>query len=128
MGSDAGLVVPRSQTVAGKLVDQGVNAGKLKAFANTSALELLTEDGVIKGVVTERGTIYADYVVVCAGLWGRLIAAMAGEDLPVMPVDHPLTFFGPYTEYEGTALRSPPLDARSGQFGLYARYGRSQEH
>ena len=44
----------------------------------------------------------ADYVVVCAGLWGRLIAEMAGEDLPVMPVDHPLTFFGPYTEFAGT--------------------------
>jgi hypothetical protein len=47
-------------------------------------------------VVTERGTIMADHVVVCAGIWGRLIAEMAGEDLPVMPVDHPLTFFGPY--------------------------------
>ena len=101
---DAGLVVPRSQTVAGKLVDQGVAAGKLKAFANTSALELITEDGAIKGVVTERGKILADHVVVCAGLWGRLIAAMAGEDLPVMPVDHPLTFFGPYNAFEGTGL------------------------
>ena len=101
---DAGLVTPRSQTVAGKLVDQGVAAGKLKAFANTSALELITEDGKIVGVVTERGKIFADHVVVCAGLWGRLIAAMAGEDLPVMPVDHPLTFFGPYNEFEGTGL------------------------
>jgi hypothetical protein len=27
---------------------------------------------------------------------------MVGEDLPVMPVDHPLTFFGPYNEFEGT--------------------------
>src|SRR3546814_21037994 len=27
---------------------------------------------------------------------------MAGEDLPVMPVDHPLTFFGPYTVFAGT--------------------------
>ena len=44
----------------------------------------------------------ADHVVVCAGLWGRLIAEMVGEDLPVMPVDHPLTFFGPYNEFEGT--------------------------
>jgi glycine/D-amino acid oxidase-like deaminating enzyme len=44
----------------------------------------------------------ADYVMVCAGLWGRLIAEMAGEDLPVMPVDHPLTFFGPYNEFAGT--------------------------
>ncbi len=99
---DAGLVIPRSQTVAGKLVDMGVNAGKLKAFANTGATSLVIEDGRIKGVVTDRGTIMADYVVVCAGIWGRLIAAMAGEDLPVMPVDHPLTFFGPYNEFAGT--------------------------
>ena len=99
---DAGLVIPRSQTVAGKLVDQAEAAGKLKAFANTPAKSLVIENGRIKGVVTDRGTIEADYVVVCAGLWGRLIAEMAGEDLPVMPVDHPLTFFGPYTEFAGT--------------------------
>jgi glycine cleavage system aminomethyltransferase T/glycine/D-amino acid oxidase-like deaminating enzyme len=101
---DAGLVIPRSQTVAGKLVDQGVAAGKLQAFANTSAKSLVIEDGRIKGVVTTRGTIHADHVIVCAGLWGRLIAEMAGEDLPVMPVDHPLTFFGPYTEFAGTGV------------------------
>jgi glycine cleavage system aminomethyltransferase T/glycine/D-amino acid oxidase-like deaminating enzyme len=99
---DAGLVIPRSQTVAGKLVDRAESAGKLKAFASTSAKSLIIENGRLKGVVTTRGTIHADYVVVCAGLWGRLIAEMAGEDLPVMPVDHPLTFFGPYTEFEGT--------------------------
>ena len=99
---DAGLVIPRSQTVAGKLVDQAEASGKLKAFANTPAKSLVIENGRIKGVVTDRGTIEADYVVVCAGLWGRLIAEMAGEDLPVMPVDHPLTFFGPYTEFAGT--------------------------
>ncbi|MFO1144095.1 MAG: FAD-dependent oxidoreductase [Amaricoccus sp.] len=99
---DAGLVIPRSQTVASKLVDQAERAGKLKAFANTPARSLVIEDGRIKGVVTTRGTVMADRVVVCAGLWGRLIAAMAGEDLPVMPVDHPLTFFGPYTQFEGT--------------------------
>ncbi len=29
---------------------------------------------------------------------------MAGEDLPVMPVDHPLTFFGPYNEFAGTGV------------------------
>lgn len=99
---DAGLVVPRSQTVAGKLVDEGEKTGKLKAFANTPAQSLLVEGGRIKGVVTHRGTIEADHVIVCAGLWGRMIADMVGEDLPVMPVDHPLTFFGPYNEFEGT--------------------------
>ncbi|MEQ9572265.1 MAG: FAD-dependent oxidoreductase, partial [Nitratireductor sp.] len=97
-----GLVIPRSQTVAGKLVDQGVAAGKLKAFANTPATGLVVEEGRIRGVETARGTILADHVVVCAGLWGRLVAEMVGEDLPVMPIDHPLTFFGPYREFAGT--------------------------
>ena len=99
---DAGLVVPRSQTVAGRLVDMAEATGKLTAFANTAATSLVIEDGRVKGVVTERGTIMADRVVVCAGLWGRLIAEMAGEDLPVMPIDHPLTFFGPYDAFAGT--------------------------
>jgi glycine cleavage system aminomethyltransferase T/glycine/D-amino acid oxidase-like deaminating enzyme len=101
---DAGLVIPRSQTVAGKLIDAGVESGKLESFANTSALSLVIEDGRIAGVETTRGTIMADHVVVCAGLWGRLIAEMAGEDLPVMPVDHPLTFFGPYHEWADTGV------------------------
>jgi glycine cleavage system aminomethyltransferase T/glycine/D-amino acid oxidase-like deaminating enzyme len=99
---DAGLVVPRSQTVAGKLIDEAERAGKVKAFANTPAQSLVIEDGRIKGVMTPQGTILADTVVVCAGLWGRLIAEMAGEDLPIMPIDHPLTFFGPYDQFAGT--------------------------
>ncbi len=99
---DAGLVVPRSQSVAGELIDRAEAAGKLKVFANTPAESLIVEDGRIRGVATPRGTIRADVVVVCAGLWGRLIAGMAGEDLPVMPIDHPLAFFGPYDHFAGT--------------------------
>ncbi len=99
---DAGLVVPRSQTVCGILVDNAEKTGKLKVFANTPATDLIVEDGRIKGVETTRGTIHADLVIVCAGLWGRTVAGMAGEDLPVMPVDHPLLWFGPYDEFAGT--------------------------
>jgi len=99
---DAGLVVPRSQVVAGILIDNAENNGKLRAFANTPATGLIIEVGRVKGVETPRGKILADTVIVCAGLWGRLLAAMAGEDLPVMPVDHPLLWFGPYEEFAGT--------------------------
>ncbi|MEL6422290.1 MAG: FAD-dependent oxidoreductase, partial [Pseudomonadota bacterium] len=99
---DAGLVVPRSQVVAGEIVQEAEATGKLKTFQNMPATDLVIEDGHIRGVVTEKGTILADTVVVCAGLWGRQIAQMAGEDLPVMPVDHPLLWFGPYDEFAGT--------------------------
>ncbi len=101
---DAGLVKPRSQTVAGILVEKALETGAAQAFANTAATGLDIQNGRIVGVETSRGYIAADHVVVCAGLWGRLIAEMAGEDLPIMPVDHPLTFFGPYNEFAGTGL------------------------
>ncbi|RED52077.1 GcvT family protein [Aestuariispira insulae] len=99
---DAGLVTPRSQTVSGEMILEAEATGKLETIPNCSCTGLDIEDGRIKGVHTEKGYIACEYVVVCAGLWGRLIAEMAGEDLPVMPVDHPLTFFGPYDEFEGT--------------------------
>ena len=96
------MIRDRSQVVAGELVENAEATGKLKAYANTPATGLDIENGRIKGVVTSRGTIETATVVVCAGLWGRLIAAMAGEDLPIMPVDHPLTWFGPFEEFAGT--------------------------
>jgi glycine/D-amino acid oxidase-like deaminating enzyme len=100
---DAGLVIPRSQIVVGELVNNAEATGKLQTFANTPATGLKIENGRIKGVETKRGYIETSTVVVCAGLWGRLIAAMAGEDLPIMPVDHPLTFFGPFDQFAGPA-------------------------
>jgi glycine/D-amino acid oxidase-like deaminating enzyme len=110
---DAGLVKPRSQTVVGVLVDEAVKTGKAQSWANTTATGLDIQDGRIVGVETSRGYIAADTVVVCTGLWGRSIAEMAGEDLPVMPVDHPLSFFAPFDEFAGTGTRARPRAGRS---------------
>jgi len=99
---DAGLVIPRSQVVTGEMIQEAEATGKLEVIPNNPCTGLDVENGRIKGVNTARGYIETSHVVVCAGLWGRLIAEMVGEDLPVMPVDHPLTFFGPFNEFEGT--------------------------
>ena len=99
---DAGLVTPRSQKVAGDLVDEAVASGKLKAFAYTPATKLIVEDGEIKGVETAKGTILADYVVLCVGIWGNLVSETAGVKLPLMPLEHPLLFFGPWDHLNGT--------------------------
>ena len=39
-------------------------------------------------VVTEKGTIHAEFIVNAAGLWGREVGALAGVNLPLVPVEH----------------------------------------
>ncbi|MFJ9241541.1 NAD(P)/FAD-dependent oxidoreductase [Streptomyces sp. NPDC101776] len=46
---------------------------------------LLTTDGTVEGVRTDRGDILAPIVVNAAGTWGGELAALAGVTLPVLP-------------------------------------------
>jgi dimethylglycine dehydrogenase len=39
-------------------------------------------------VVTSKGTIHAEHLVDAGGLWAREVAAMAGVDLPLHPMEH----------------------------------------
>ncbi|MGM0783467.1 MAG: GcvT family protein [Pseudomonadota bacterium] len=101
---DAGLVVPRSQQVAGELVERAVASGSLKAFADTPALSIDVRNGRIHGVETAKGYIATSVVIVTSGIWGPIPAAMGGAALPLMPVEHPLLFFGPFDTFAGTGL------------------------
>ncbi len=92
---DAGLVVPRSQTVAVDLVDEAVSKGGLRVFPNTAAAGFDVDGGRVRAVHTSKGTIEAPIVLVCTGIWGPLVGEMAGVPIPLMPIEHPLLFFGP---------------------------------
>lgn len=76
---DAGLVVPRSQKVAGDLVEEAVATGKLQAFPYTPAIRIDTRHGQVRGVETRKGYIETDYVVLCVGIWGPLLADTASS-------------------------------------------------
>jgi len=39
-------------------------------------------------VVTDEGTVEAEYVVNAAGLWAREVGRMAGIELPIVPMEH----------------------------------------
>lgn len=99
---DAGLVVPRSQRVAGLLIEQAVASGKLVACPSTPAVSIDVHDGHVHGVETAKGYIETSAVVISSGIWGPLVAQLAGDDLPMMPFEHPLMFFGPYDKFAGT--------------------------
>ncbi len=44
--------------------------------------------GRATGVVTDQGSITADHVVNCGGLWGREIGRMAGVNVPLQACEH----------------------------------------
>jgi dimethylglycine dehydrogenase len=51
-------------------------------------------------VVTEKGSIAADHVVNCGGLWAREVGRMAGLELPVLAMEHMYLLTEPMPEVE----------------------------
>ncbi len=52
------------------------------------ALDVVVKNGAVAGVVTAQGTIECEYVVVCAGMWTRQLAAKAGVNVPLQSAEH----------------------------------------
>jgi len=55
---------------------------------HTRVTELTQNAGGTWKVVTEQGTIEAEHVVNCGGLWAREIGRMVGLELPVLAMEH----------------------------------------
>src|SRR3546814_8609956 len=62
---DAGLLIARSQVVAGEMIRDAEPTGKLEVIANTPCTGLHTQTGRIMAVPSPHGTIATPYVVVC---------------------------------------------------------------
>jgi dimethylglycine dehydrogenase len=54
-------------------------------------------------VVTDKGTVIAEHVVNCAGLWAREIGRMVGLELPVLAMEHHYLLTEAIPELEGRA-------------------------
>ncbi|MDF2824592.1 MAG: hypothetical protein K0R68_2000, partial [Mycobacterium sp.] len=59
-----------------------------RVFEKTRVLDVLTEDGRVKGVRTDAGDIASEIVVNCAGQWAKQIGAMAGVNVPLHSAEH----------------------------------------
>ena len=67
---------------------KGAKARGARIFEDTGVTAILREGDRIVGVETERGTIRCEAIALCAGLWSREAAAMAGVAAPVLPCEH----------------------------------------
>ena len=69
--------------------------GALSVFPNTEVLDIEAEDGRVKAVVTDKGRVEADHVVIACGLWSPMLAEMAGATIPLTPAVHQMIDVGP---------------------------------
>ncbi|MCB1385825.1 MAG: GcvT family protein [Nitratireductor sp.] len=67
---------------------RGARMAGAAIFEDTRVLSVDVRDGVIKGVVTDRGRIACEKVVLCGGQWSRAFAATVGVNVPLVSVEH----------------------------------------
>ncbi|KAF1077475.1 FAD-dependent oxidoreductase [Halodesulfovibrio sp. MK-HDV] len=67
---------------------KGARMNGVRIFEDTPVTDIITKNGEIAGVSTEEGDIVCQYVVNCAGMWGRQIGKMAKVSLPLHAAEH----------------------------------------
>lgn len=72
--------------------------GGVSFFGGTKVVGFRKDNGRISAVLTDKGDIQTDLVLVCAGIWGPVIGAMAGVTVPLQPMEHLYATFGPIPE------------------------------
>jgi len=67
---------------------KGAKGGGAQLFEDTRVTGIVVEGGRACGVETDRGTLRAEYVVNCAGIWARQVGMLAGVDVPLQAAEH----------------------------------------
>lgn len=58
-------------------------------------------EGRVHGVRTDRGDVACERVLLCAGIWGPTVGAMAGVPIPLVAAQHQLVWTDPIPELAG---------------------------
>ena len=66
----------------------GARQRGVKIFEHVAVTGVRHHGGRVQGVETTHGKIDAEYIVNCAGMWGREFAAMAGVHVPLQALAH----------------------------------------
>jgi glycine cleavage system aminomethyltransferase T/glycine/D-amino acid oxidase-like deaminating enzyme len=79
-------------------------------------------DGRVRGVRTDRGPIECERVLICAGIWGPTVGAMAGVPIPLVAVQHQLVWTDPVPELEGETREVVHPILRHQDMAMYFRH------
>ena len=94
---------------------KGARMQGVKIFEGVAATGFTSKRGVVTGVETAYGTIEAEYVVNCAGMWARQLGAKAGVNIPLQSAEH----YYLITEKIAGLSRSFPVLEDPGSYGYF---------
>jgi len=80
-----GRVNPIDTTMA---LAKGAKMGGAQILENTKVTGITEDRGRVTGVITDKGTIEAEYVVNCAGMWAHEFGKMVGVNVPLQAAEH----------------------------------------
>ena len=93
---------------AGTILRERTRAeGAVTVLENTEVLGLEVKQRPFRrpamhSVITERGAIEVEHVVIACGVWSPRVAAMAGATIPLTPAVHQMVDLGPIDVLRGT--------------------------
>jgi glycine cleavage system aminomethyltransferase T/glycine/D-amino acid oxidase-like deaminating enzyme len=79
-------------------------------------------DGRVHGVRTDRGNVECERVLICAGIWGPTVGAMAGVPIPLVAVQHQLVWTDPIPELAGETREVVHPILRHQDMAMYFRH------
>jgi glycine cleavage system aminomethyltransferase T/glycine/D-amino acid oxidase-like deaminating enzyme len=107
---------------AGTLMrEQALESGALTVLSGAEVTDILTDSGRIAGVVTSKGEIATDNLVICCGVWSSKVAALAGARLALTPIVHQMISVGPIGLFAGTTGEISYPIVRDVDEGMYER-------
>jgi glycine cleavage system aminomethyltransferase T/glycine/D-amino acid oxidase-like deaminating enzyme len=67
---------------------KGARMGGVTIAEGVAVTGVEVEDGRVRAVLTDKGRVTCDKLVICAGQWSREIGRMAGVNVPLVSVQH----------------------------------------
>ncbi|MHB8732951.1 MAG: GcvT family protein [bacterium] len=84
------------ERMAGAVEGRGVTF-----HGETTVTAIDVDGGRVRGVTTPRGSIAAEQVLICAGIWGPQVGRLAGITVPLAPMQHLYVRTAPLPELTG---------------------------
>jgi dimethylglycine oxidase len=103
--------------LAGKASERGV---EFEGGVTVTGFDV--RDGRVRGVRTDRGDVECDRVLICAGIWGPTVGAMAGVPIPLLAVQHQLVWTDPIPELAGESREVVHPILRHQDVAMYFRH------